>query len=66
MRRRLVHTGKRETGNGWHLRETIGSGPVTGASASRLGNGDLWIWSPVKLTAVLRTDVDRLGRFEIS
>jgi hypothetical protein len=27
----------------------------------RLGNGVLWIWSPVKLTANLRAEVDRLG-----
>jgi hypothetical protein len=26
-----------------------------------LQNGDLWIWSPVKLTANLRAEVDRLG-----
>jgi len=28
---------------------------------ARLKNGDLWIWSPVRLTAALRTEVDRLG-----
>jgi hypothetical protein len=28
---------------------------------ARLKNGDLWIWSPVKLTAALRFEVDRLG-----
>ncbi|MBV1797636.1 DUF4336 domain-containing protein [Siccirubricoccus sp. G192] len=28
---------------------------------ARLENGDLWVWSPVKLTADLRTEVDRLG-----
>lgn len=28
---------------------------------ARLENGDLWVWSPVKLTAGLRTEVDRLG-----
>jgi hypothetical protein len=27
----------------------------------RLKNGDLWIWSPVKLTDALRTKVNRLG-----
>ena len=27
----------------------------------RLATGDLWVWSPVKLTADLRIDVDRLG-----
>lgn len=27
----------------------------------RLENGDLWIWSPVKLTMDLRAEVDRLG-----
>lgn len=29
---------------------------------ARLENGDLWVWSPVKLTADLRTEIDRLGR----
>lgn len=28
---------------------------------ARLKNGDLWVWSPVKLTAALRSEVDRLG-----
>jgi len=28
---------------------------------ARLENGDLWVWSPVKLTEALRTEVDRLG-----
>ena len=28
---------------------------------ARLENGELWVWSPVKLTAELRTEVDRLG-----
>ena len=28
---------------------------------ARLENGDLWVWSPVKMTADLRADVDRLG-----
>jgi hypothetical protein len=28
---------------------------------ARFANGDLWIWSPVKLTADLRAEVDRLG-----
>jgi hypothetical protein len=28
---------------------------------ARLENGDLWLWSPVKLTAGLHTEVDRLG-----
>jgi uncharacterized protein DUF4336 len=28
---------------------------------ARLENGDLWVWSPVKLTADLRADVDGLG-----
>jgi hypothetical protein len=28
---------------------------------ARLRNGDLWVWSPIKLTADLRADVDRLG-----
>lgn len=28
---------------------------------ARLENGDLWVWSPVRLTADLRADVDGLG-----
>jgi len=28
---------------------------------ARLANGDLWVWSPVKSTADLRNEVDRLG-----
>src|SRR4051812_19272404 len=28
---------------------------------ARFENGDLWLWSPVKLTADLRAQVDRLG-----
>ncbi len=28
---------------------------------ARLESGDLWVWSPVRLTADLRADVDRLG-----
>jgi hypothetical protein len=28
---------------------------------ARLQNGDLWVWSPIKLTADLRADVNRLG-----
>ncbi len=28
---------------------------------ARLKNGDLWVWSPVKLTAALHTEVDLLG-----
>ena len=28
---------------------------------ARLHDGDLWVWSPVNLTAELRNDVDRLG-----
>jgi hypothetical protein len=28
---------------------------------ARLANGDLWVWSPVKLAADLRTEVDSLG-----
>jgi hypothetical protein len=28
---------------------------------ARFGNGDLWVWSPVRLTADLRAEVDRLG-----
>lgn len=33
----------------------------TRSAIVRLDNGDLWIWSPVKLTEQLRVDVDRLG-----
>ncbi|MEJ2604810.1 MAG: DUF4336 domain-containing protein, partial [Gammaproteobacteria bacterium] len=29
---------------------------------ARLDNGDLWIWSPVRLTDALRSAVDALGR----
>lgn len=28
---------------------------------ARLGNGDLWVWSPVKLTPELRAQVNQLG-----
>jgi hypothetical protein len=28
---------------------------------ARLRNGDLWVWSPVKLTVALRSELDRLG-----
>jgi hypothetical protein len=28
---------------------------------ARLENGDLWVWSPVKLTATLRAETERLG-----
>jgi hypothetical protein len=33
----------------------------TRSAIVRLGNGDLWIWSPVKLTPELRARLDRLG-----
>src|SRR5665213_186501 len=33
----------------------------TRSAIVRLENGDLWVWSPVKLTAELRAEVDRLG-----
>jgi hypothetical protein len=33
----------------------------TRSAIARLENGDLWVWSPVKLTAALRTVVDRVG-----
>jgi len=33
----------------------------TRAVIARLENGDLWVWSPVKLTAGLRGEVNRLG-----
>ena len=34
----------------------------TRSVVARLANGDLWVWSPIKLTGDLRTEVDRLGR----
>lgn len=33
----------------------------TRSAIARLENGDLWIWSPVRLTSELRAGVDRLG-----
>ena len=33
----------------------------TRSAIIRLENGDLWVWSPVKLTAVLRAEVSQLG-----
>src|SRR4051794_31491378 len=33
----------------------------TRSAIARLGNGELWVWSPVRLTAALRAEVDRLG-----
>ncbi len=33
----------------------------TRAVIARLENGDLWIWSPVKLIPALRAELDRLG-----
>jgi hypothetical protein len=33
----------------------------TRSAIARLENGDLWVWSPVRLTAELRAAVDRLG-----
>jgi hypothetical protein len=40
----------------------FGGAPYPTRSAIvRLENGDLWIWSPVKLAAELRAEVDRLG-----
>jgi hypothetical protein len=33
----------------------------TRSAIVRLESGDLWVWSPVKLTADLRAEVDRLG-----
>ena len=38
----------------------------TRSAIVRLANGDLWVWSPVKLTADLRAEVDRLARFVTS
>jgi hypothetical protein len=39
----------------------FGAGYPTRSVIVRLEDGDLWIWSPVKLTADLRSEVDRLG-----
>lgn len=40
----------------------FGGAPYPTRSAIiRLENGDLWIWSPVKLTVELHAEVDRLG-----
>lgn len=33
----------------------------TRSAIVRLENGDLWVWSPVKLTADLRAELDQLG-----
>ena len=33
----------------------------TRSVVARLANGDLWVWSPVKLTADLRNEVDSVG-----
>lgn len=38
-----------------------GSPYPTRSAIVRLANGDLWVWSPVKLTADFRAEVDRLG-----
>ena len=34
----------------------------TRSAIARLADGRLWVWSPVKLDAALRDEVDRLGR----
>jgi hypothetical protein len=39
----------------------FGAAYPTRSVIARLANGDLWIWSPVKLTTALRVEVDRLG-----
>lgn len=39
----------------------FGAAYPTRSVIARLQNGDLWVWSPVKLTADLRLQVDRLG-----
>ena len=33
----------------------------TRSVVARLKNGDLWVWSPVKLTIPLRSELDRLA-----
>jgi hypothetical protein len=39
----------------------FGAGYPTRSVIARLESGQLWIWSPVKLTEDLRAEVDRLG-----
>lgn len=39
----------------------FGAAYPTRSVIARLANGDLWVWSPVKLTADLRSEVDQLG-----
>jgi hypothetical protein len=39
----------------------FGAAYPTRSAIVRLKTGDLWVWSPVKLTADLRAEVDRLG-----
>jgi hypothetical protein len=39
----------------------FGAGYPTRSVIARLENGQLWVWSPVKLTEDLRAEVDRLG-----
>lgn len=39
----------------------FGAAYSTRSVIARLANGDLWVWSPVALTADLRAEVDRLG-----
>lgn len=39
----------------------IGFPYPTRSVIARLESGDLWVWSPVRLTAALRGEVDRLG-----
>ncbi|HZZ88316.1 MAG TPA: DUF4336 domain-containing protein [Caulobacteraceae bacterium] len=38
-----------------------GAAYPTRSAIVRLNDGDLWVWSPVELTADLRAEVDRLG-----
>jgi hypothetical protein len=39
----------------------FGAAYPTRSAIVRLANGDLWVWSPVRLSADLRAEVDRLG-----
>ena len=53
-------------GEGFPLRVPLlgsffGAPYPTRSAIVRLESGDLWVWSPVKLTADLRAEVDRLG-----
>lgn len=48
-------------GRGGEIVSFYGVPYPTRSAIVRLENGNLWVWSPVKLTADLRAEVDRLG-----